>query len=196
MDAATTTQPVLAYLAPDTLRQQREVDADGTIHLVVLPERWRSDFKLHALIACAYGAILCGLMVTALGSAAGGAPYPVALAILLSVLILIGMFVVWFPVNVLLCSLLVRRVITVSIGTNHVRVRWKRPLWTSGMSWRRDRIASVRNARVWRRIVWRPVTARDKDDRIVFTVSAPEPEDVHWLAENLRRELSVSETPS
>jgi hypothetical protein len=195
MHPATAAQRVLTYSAPDTLRRQRGVGADGTIHLVVLPQTWRSDLKFDGLIGCALAAVACGFVVLGLRPA-GSAPYPVSNAILLIVLIVFVTCVVWLPICALLESLFFRRVITVSIEADHVRIRWKRALWTSEMAWRRDRIASIRSARVWGRVVWDPVTARGGDGRTVFTVSAPDPEDVCWLAENLRRELNVGDAPS
>ena len=180
VDTSTTTpQPVLDCSAPASLRWQREAGADGSVRLIVFPPSWRSELKLAATLTAVLDSVLLALIVADSDSMR---------EVLLGVLMVgIATVVGAVPITLLMIDLLVRRVITVTVGPERIAVSWKRRLWTTEMSWPREPIARIDAASVWGN-----VTARDREGRTLFTVSPPDSEDVLWLAENLWRELGLA----
>ena len=133
--------------------------------------------------------ILLSVIVASSIPSPGGA-FPGRGVILVTLAIVLATIAV-LPLPLLLLALFVRRVITITVVADRVTATWTRRFWETSMSWPRPPIA-----RIDARTMWGNVTARDGGGRTLFTVSPPHTGDVVWLAENLRRELGLLDTPS
>ena len=74
---------------------------------------WRDEIKLHALIGVVLAGVICAFLVADARSGSAASVRPTLTAM---IRVAAGTFAVWVPINLLTCSVLLRRMITVTVA--------------------------------------------------------------------------------